>query len=235
MLKVENLVAGYGAIEALHGVSLSVQAGEIVTLIGCNGAGKSTLLRSISALIPATRGSIVFDGHDITRMLPHLIVKKGIAHVPEGRGVFAEMTVYENLQLGHQLRTDTHQFEADFAHVFSLFPILKERQKQKAGTLSGGEQQMLALSRALMARPRMLLLDEPSLGLAPLIVQTIFSIIKKINEDGTTVLLIEQNAHQALKLAHRGYVIDTGSIVLEDTGSNLLKSEKVRKAYLGEL
>lgn len=236
MLEIRDLSAAYDAVEVLHGINLNVQNGEIVALIGCNGAGKTTLLRTISGLLSPKQGTITFRGaHPLHKTPPHIIVREGLAHVPEGRGVFAQMTVMENLLMGAYLRHVKQEMEEDFEYVFKLFPILKERCKQKAGTLSGGEQQMLAISRALMAKPRLLLLDEPSLGLAPLVVQTIFSILKQINNAGTTILLVEQNAHQALKLAHRGYVLETGRIVLEDTGAKLLVNPQVRKAYLGEI
>jgi len=220
----------------LHGISLEVQTGEIVALIGSNGAGKTTLLRTISGLVKPKSGTMHFRGsHYLEKTKPHIIVREGLCHVPEGRGVFAQMSVWENLQMGAYLRNETQELEEDYDYIFTLFPILKERRDQKAGTLSGGEQQMLAIGRALMAKPRLLLLDEPSLGLAPLVVQTIFSTLKEINEAGTTILLVEQNAHQALKLADRGYVIETGRIVLEDQARNLLNSDDVKKAYLGEI
>ncbi len=236
MLEIKNLIGGYGAVEVLHGINLHVKAGEIVTLIGCNGAGKTTLLRLISGLIKPKAGRICFRGaHDLEKAKPHAIVREGLCHVPEGRGIFSELSVWENLQMGSYLREENQELEEDYRYVFELFPVLKERRDQKGGTLSGGEQQMLAIGRALMAKPRLLLLDEPSLGLAPLVVQTIFAILKEINEAGTTILLVEQNAHQALKLAHRGYVIETGRIVLEDCARNLLNSPDVQRAYLGEI
>ncbi|MDZ4743889.1 MAG: ABC transporter ATP-binding protein [Verrucomicrobiota bacterium] len=236
MLEIKNLVVGYGPVEVLHGISLEVQTGEIVALIGSNGAGKTTLLRTISGLVKPKSGTMHFRGsHYLEKTKPHIIVREGLCHVPEGRGVFAQMSVWENLQMGAYLRNETQELEEDYDYIFTLFPILKERRDQKAGTLSGGEQQMLAIGRALMAKPRLLLLDEPSLGLAPLVVQTIFSTLKEINEAGTTILLVEQNAHQALKLADRGYVIETGRIVLEDQARNLLNSDDVKKAYLGEI
>jgi branched-chain amino acid transport system ATP-binding protein len=235
LLTVENLHVSYGAVHALQGVSLCVAPGEIVALIGSNGAGKSTLLRCISGLVPASSGAIVFDKTvRLDQLPPHTIVREGISHVPEGRQVFANLTVGENLELGAYQRRDRNEIRATREHVFELFPKLKERIRQAGGTLSGGEQQMLAIGRALMARPQLLLLDEPSLGLAPLMVQKIFSIIREINTQGTTILLVEQNAHMALNIARRGYVLQAGSIVLEDTGANLLQSAEVRAAYLGE-
>jgi len=214
-------------------VSLKVEDGEIVTLIGANGAGKSTTLMSICGVIHPRSGEILFDGHPIQQMEAPDIVKKGISQVPEGRLIFPELTVQENLDLGAFLRTDKKGIADDMEYVFQLFPILRERVGQTGGTLSGGEQQMLALGRALMARPRLLLLDEPSLGLAPIIIQQIFKIIQKVNEDGTTVFLVEQNANQALHIANRGYVMENGVIVMEGKSDELLSSEKVRKAYLG--
>jgi len=235
ILTIEDLHVHYGAIKALHGVSLSVNGGEIVALIGSNGAGKSTLLRTISGLIRPSAGELLWrDGVRLERLAPHAIVAAGISHVPEGRQVFPNLTVRENLDLGAYQRKDRAEIRATLERVYRLFPILQERERQSAATLSGGEQQMLAIGRALMARPQLLLLDEPSLGLAPLVVQTIFQIIREINAQGTTILLVEQNAHMALRVAHRGYVIQTGEIVLEDTGANLLESPEVRAAYLGE-
>ncbi|MBI4516022.1 MAG: ABC transporter ATP-binding protein [Deltaproteobacteria bacterium] len=235
LLSIKNLNVFYGAIHALQGVSLSVAPGEIVTLIGSNGAGKSTLLRAISGLVAPAAGEIVFDKTvRLDRLPPHTIVREGISQVPEGRQVFANLTVWENLQLGAYQRKDREEVRETMARVFELFPVLQERVQQSAATLSGGEQQMLAIGRALMARPQLLLLDEPSLGLAPLVVQKIFAIIREINSQGTTILLVEQNAHMALHVAGRGYVLQTGRIVLEDTGANLLKSPEVRAAYLGE-
>ena len=232
MLSVEKLRSGYGNIEALRGVDMGVHAGEIVTLIGANGAGKSTLLMTICGDPRARAGRIVFDGHDITRMATHDIVRLGIAQVPEGRRIFPRMTVLENLQIGTTTTKGAH-FDEDVDRVFSLFPILAERQGQRGGTLSGGEQQMLAIGRGLMCRPRLLLLDEPSLGLAPLIVKQIFAVIREINrERAITVFLVEQNAYHALRLAHRGYVMANGRIVLEGSGEELLADEEVRKAYL---
>jgi branched-chain amino acid transport system ATP-binding protein len=235
LLTINDLHVSYGAVHALQGVSLSVAPGEVVALIGSNGAGKSTLLRCISGLVPASSGAIVFDKTvRLDTLPPHTIVREGISHVPEGRQVFANLTVSENLELGAYQRRDRNEIRAARQRVFELFPKLEERIQQPAGTLSGGEQQMLAIGRALMARPQLLLLDEPSLGLAPLMVQKIFSIIREINAQGTTILLVEQNAHMALTIAQRGYVLQTGTIVLEDTGANLLQSPEVRAAYLGE-
>ncbi len=234
MLSLEDVTVNYGAIRALQSVSLTIQQGEIVTLIGANGAGKSTTLRTISGLAPARQGRILFRGEDITVRPADKIVRLGIGHSPEGRRVFANMSVRENLELGAYTRRDTRGIREDLERGLELFPRLRERIGQNAGTLSGGEQQMLAMARALMARPSLLLLDEPSLGLAPFLVRDIFSIIKDINAQGTTVLLVEQNAHMALGVAHRGYVLETGRIVLADTASALLTNEDVKKAYLGE-
>ena len=235
MLAVENLHVRYGAIRALKGISLQVRAGEIVTLIGANGAGKSSLLRAISGLVRPASGAIVFQEiHRLHEMAAHEAVDLGVAHVPEGRAIFANLTVMENLEIGAYSRRSRHEVTADLAWIFKLFPKLEERRRQSAATLSGGEQQMLAISRALMANPRLLLLDEPSLGLAPLVVQSIFRTIRHINENGTTVLLVEQNAHLALQTAHRGYVLQTGEMVLEGTGKELLATERVRQFYLGE-
>ncbi|MBL8886949.1 MAG: ABC transporter ATP-binding protein [Phycisphaerales bacterium] len=233
MLSVSNLQVSYGAIRALHGVSLQVKQGEIVTLIGCNGAGKTTTLRAISGLVRAASGSVNYEGRDITRVRPHELVRMGIAHSPEGRGVFANLTVEENLELGAYARNDHAAIAQDKEKGLALFPRLRERLKQLSGTLSGGEQQMLAMARALMARPRLLLLDEPSLGLAPQVVTTIFQIIREINATGTTILLVEQNAHMALKVAHRAYVLETGEIAMEGPAQQLAESDEVRKAYLG--
>jgi branched-chain amino acid transport system ATP-binding protein len=232
MLGVRDLVVAYGAIPALHGIDLFVQKGEIVTLIGANGAGKTTTLRTISGLLKPRRGAVTYDGRDITGVKPHVITALGVSHVPEGRGIFANLTVADNLELGAYLRKD-RVTDAEYERIFSLFPVLKERIKQNAGTLSGGEQQMLAISRALMSKPTVLLLDEPSLGLAPQLVQTIFRVIKEINAEGTTILLVEQNAHMALLTAHRGYVMETGRIVLTDDTKTLLASDRVKHAYLG--
>lgn len=235
LLEINNLVVRYGAIEALHGVSLSVEQGQIVTLIGCNGAGKSTTLRAVSGLLKPVKGEVRFDGKVITGVPPHLIVRMGVAHSPEGRGVFPQMTVDENLELGAfaRPRSEREQIRKDREKSLDLFPRLRERLKQLAGTLSGGEQQMLAMARALLARPRLLLLDEPSLGLAPQVVQTIFKIIRDINAAGTTILLVEQNAHMALQVAHHGYVLETGKIAMSDSARVLEASDEVRKAYLG--
>jgi branched-chain amino acid transport system ATP-binding protein len=231
MLKVTALRARYGNIEALGGVDVDVHKGEIVTIIGANGAGKSTLLMTVCGNPRAAAGRIDFEGADITRMPTHDIIRRGIAQVPEGRRIFPRMTVYENLQLGASLSDPVH-FPADLERAYTLFPILKQRANQRGGTLSGGEQQMLAIARALMSRPRLLLLDEPSLGLAPLIVKQIFAILAEINKAGMTLLLVEQNAHQALRLASRGYVMANGRIVLAGTGAALLANPEVRAAYL---
>ncbi len=233
LLDLRQIDAFYGRIQALHGVSLRVDQGEIVALIGSNGAGKTTTLRVISGLLRPARGQVIYVGQDITRLSPDLIVGRRLIQSPEGRRIFARMTVLENLQLGAYTRTSVTEVAESLEEVFTLFPRLKERVNQKGGTLSGGEQQMLAIGRALMSKPELLLLDEPSLGLSPLLVQTIFSIIQDINKRGVTILLIEQNARQALQIAHRGYVLETGSITMEDTAANLLASEEVRAAYLG--
>jgi branched-chain amino acid transport system ATP-binding protein len=233
LLKINNIDTCYGAIQALHGVSLEVNRGEIVTLIGANGAGKTTTLRAISGMIKPSAGSIEFDGQNITGHPPHELVRKGLSHVPEGRGIFANLTVAENLQLGAYARHDRAGVEADRERALTLFPRVKERLKQVAGTLSGGEQQMVAIARALLARPKLLLLDEPSLGLAPQLVQLIFSIIREINSQGTTVLLVEQNAHMALAVAHRAYVLQTGSICKSGIARDLLSDPDIKKAYLG--
>ena len=233
MLKIDNIDVYYGAIHALKGISLEVKEGEIVTLIGANGAGKSTTLRTISGLLKPKTGSITFLGQDIAGVRAHEIVKKGISQVPEGRRVFAEMTVMENLDLGAFVRKDKAGIQQDLKHVFELFPRLEERKNQSAGTLSGGEQQMLAMGRALMSRPKLLLLDEPSMGLAPLLIKEIFNIIVDINKSGTTVLLVEQNANMAHSIANRAYVLETGRITLSGSAKELSASEDVRKAYLG--
>ena len=233
MLELNRINTFYGKIQALRDVSLKVEDGEIVTLIGANGAGKSTTLMSICGVIHPRSGEILFDGKPIQQLPAPEIVKRGISQVPEGRLIFPVLTVRENLDLGAFLRTDKKGIADDMEYVFQLFPILRERVSQTGGTLSGGEQQMLALGRALMARPRLLLLDEPSLGLAPIIIQQIFKIIQKVNEDGTTVFLVEQNANQALHIANRGYVMENGVVVMEGKAQELLSSEKVRKAYLG--
>ena len=233
MLKIDNIDVYYGAIHALKGISLEVNEGEIVTLIGANGAGKSTTLRTISGLLKPKAGSITFLGQSIVGVRAHEIVKKGISQVPEGRRVFAEMTVMENLDLGAFVRKDKAGIQQDLKHVFELFPRLEERKNQSAGTLSGGEQQMLAMGRALMSRPKLLLLDEPSMGLAPLLIKEIFNILVDINKSGTTVLLVEQNANMALSIANRAYVLETGRITLSGKAQDLAASEDVRKAYLG--
>ena len=233
MLKIDNLHVYYGAIHAIKGISLEVNQGEIVTLIGANGAGKSTALRTISGLLKPKEGTIAFEGNSIGGVPAHEIVKQGISQVPEGRRIFAEMTVMENLELGAFTRSDKDGIKADLKLVFERFPRLEERKEQQAGTLSGGEQQMLAMGRALMSRPRLLLLDEPSMGLAPLLIREIFSIIVDINKTGTTVLLVEQNANMALSIAHRAYVLETGRITLSGDAKELAASEEVRKAYLG--
>jgi branched-chain amino acid transport system ATP-binding protein len=233
LLEVQDLHVYYDAIHALKGIHLHVDQGTIVTLIGANGAGKSTTLRALSGLERARSGSIQLSGQEISRLAPDHIVRLGLCHVPEGRRIFGNLTVRENLEMGAYTRRD-REIASDLDQVITTFPRLKERIKQAAGTLSGGEQQMLAIGRALMGRPEVLLLDEPSLGLAPFMVQEIFRIIREINQSGTTILLVEQNAHMALGIARRGYVLETGSIVLEDTGAELLKNPDVRKAYLGE-
>ena len=233
MLKIDNIHVYYGAIHALKGVSLEVHKGEIVTLIGANGAGKSTTLRTVSGLLAPKSGSISFLGENIAGIPAHEIVKHGISQVPEGRRIFAEMSVQENLEMGAFTRKDKAGVAQDFDIVYNRFPRLKERRKQQAGTLSGGEQQMLAMGRALMSRPKLLLLDEPSMGLAPLLIKEIFSIIEDINREGTTVLLVEQNANMALSIAHRAYVMETGRITLQGAAKELAASEDVRKAYLG--
>ncbi len=232
ILSVSNLEVSYGNITALRGIDLEVRRGEIVTLIGANGAGKTTTLRTISGLLKPRSGEVTYDGRNITGTKPHVIAAMGVSHVPEGRGIFANLTVFDNLELGAYLRKDKVQ-QSEYERIFALFPVLKERIKQSAGTLSGGEQQMLAISRALMSKPKILLLDEPSLGLAPQMVQTIFRVIKEINAEGTPILLVEQNAHMALVTANRGYVMETGRIVLTDDTSAMLKSDRIKKAYLG--
>ncbi len=233
MLKVNDIDVYYGHIHALKGVSLNVEEGEIVTLIGANGAGKTTLLNTLSGLLRPKNGTIEYMGKSIVGLPAQQIVRDGIIHVPEGRRVFAEMTVEENLLLGAFLRKDSQQVKKDLEKVYEIFPRLEERKKQQSGTLSGGEQQMLAIGRALMSKPKLLLLDEPSMGLAPILVQTIFEIIQEINNEGTTVLLVEQNAHMALSIADRGYVIETGKVVISGTSKELQESELVREAYLG--
>jgi len=233
MLDVHDIHTYYGNIHALKGISLTVEQGEIVTLIGSNGAGKTTTLRSICGLQKPRQGNILLEGEDISPLKAHEVVSKGVAMVPEGRGIFARLTVSENLDLGAYTRNDRTAIQQDLERVYNIFPRLKERQRQVAGTLSGGEQQMLATGRALMAHPRLLLMDEPSMGLAPVLVEAIFDVIKAINREGTTILLVEQNALMALSIAHRGYVIQTGQIVLQDTAANLKNNEMVQKAYLG--
>jgi branched-chain amino acid transport system ATP-binding protein len=234
LLEVNKIETYYGNIKALKGVSLTVDKGEIVTLIGSNGAGKTTTLRTISGMLRPRTGQVLLNGKRIDSVRADQLVRLGIGHSPEGRRIFSRMTVRENLEMGAFARNDRAGIAADMERMFTLFPRLRERVNQTGGTLSGGEQQMLAMGRALMSKPSVLLLDEPSMGLSPILVETIFSIIKQINKDGMTILLVEQNALLALEIANRGYVIETGQIVLEDTGRNLLRSEKVRKAYLGE-
>lgn len=234
MLKLTNIHTYYGNIHALKGIDIEVEEGEVISLIGANGAGKSTTLMTTSGIVPAKKGTIELNGEDITYLSPDDIVKKGICQVPEGRRIFPYLTVAENLDMGAFLRNDNDKIKQDLAYVYELFPILANRRNQAGGTLSGGEQQMLAISRALMSRPKILLLDEPSLGLAPIVVKQIFSIIEKINQESrTTIFIVEQNANLALKAAHRGYVMETGRITMTDTGENLLANEDVKKAYLG--
>jgi branched-chain amino acid transport system ATP-binding protein len=233
MLEIRDIHTYYGNIHALKGVSLTVDEGEIVTLIGSNGAGKTTTLRSICGLQKPRQGAILLNGEDLGACKPHQVVGKGVAMVPEGRGIFARLTVAENLDLGAYIRRDQRGIQEDLEYIYGIFPRLKERTRQLAGTLSGGEQQMLATGRALMARPKLLLMDEPSMGLAPLLVDAIFDVIRTINQKGTTILLVEQNALMALSIANRGYVIQTGQIVLADTAAKLKSNETVRKAYLG--
>jgi branched-chain amino acid transport system ATP-binding protein len=233
ILEVQSVDAFYGRVQALRGMSLSVDVGEIVALIGSNGAGKTTTLRTISGLVRAAAGRIVFDGRDITHTPASSVVGLGICQAPEGRRLFARMTVYDNLILGAYSRSDGQGIRDDLERVYDLFPRVRERRSQLAGTLSGGEQQMVAVARALMARPRVLMLDEPSLGLAPILIETIFRTLVEINSQGTPVLLVEQNANKALEIAHRGYVLETGSIVTEGSGRELLESEEVQRAYLG--
>jgi branched-chain amino acid transport system ATP-binding protein len=234
MLELRNLSSGYGAIEALKAINIRIDKGEIVTLIGANGAGKSTTLRSITGLVEPTSGDVLFEGKRLNGIATHLIAARGISMAPEGRAIFANLTVSENLEMGAFLQKDRGQYLIQLERVFALFPRLKERHKQLGGTLSGGEQQMLAIGRALMASPRLLLLDEPSLGLAPILVHTIFEAIDAINKEGTTILLVEQNANAALKHSHRGYVLETGSIVMEGSSQQLAADPRVREAYLGE-
>ena len=233
LLEVKDLVVSYGGIEALKGISFSVDEGQIVTLIGANGAGKSTTLRAITGIVPVKSGTILYNGEDITGMDTQKVVERGIALVPEGRRVFANLTVLENLKIGAYLRKDTAQIQKDIEYIYKLFPRLEERSWQLAGTLSGGEQQMLAVGRAMMTRPRLIMMDEPSLGLAPLVVKDIFGIISRLSADGITILLIEQNANAALHAAHYGYVLETGMMTLSGTGKELLSSKSIQEAYLG--
>lgn len=234
LLAVRDLRAGYGAIDVLHGISIEVAKGEIVSLIGANGAGKTSTLMCISRVLRIRGGSISFQGEDITDLLPDTVVRRGLAQVPEGRKIFPRLTVGENLEMGAYIRSDADGIEADRARVFTLFPVLKERLSQLGGTLSGGEQQMLAIGRALMSRPTMLMMDEPSMGIAPILVARIFEAVKELRSEGMTILLVEQNARAALKLADRGYVLETGHVVMTDSGAELLKSSRVREAYLGD-
>ena len=233
LLAIDDLSVHYGAIRALHGISITVEDGEIVTLIGANGAGKSTTLRAVSALCRCSEGTITFDGRNLAGLRPHQVLRLGLAQVPEGRGIFPNLTVDENLDLGAFARKDAAAVASDRDRVFGLFPRLSERLSQRAGTLSGGEQQMLAIGRALLARPRLLLMDEPSLGLAPQLVQTIFKIIREMNASGTTIFLVEQNAHMALQIARRAYVLEVGRVVMSGDAKELAASQEVRKAYLG--
>lgn len=234
ILEVSGLSVHYGAIQALRGISLEVARGQVVALIGANGAGKTTTLRAVSRMLKASGGSVRFQGEEVTRLPSHALVARGMAHAPEGRGIFLNLTVKENLDLGAYLRTDREGIEQDQDKAFQLFPLLWERRAQLSGTLSGGEQQMLAVARALMSRPRLMLLDEPSLGLAPQVVERIFGVLREVNQGGVALLLVEQNAHKALQLAHRAYVLESGSVVMEGTGRELLASPEVRRAYLGE-
>jgi branched-chain amino acid transport system ATP-binding protein len=234
VLEVRDLVVHHGVVQALSGISLDVPEGRVVALIGANGAGKSTTLRAVSRMIRATAGSVRFRGEEVSRLASHELVARGMAHAPEGRGIFLNLTVQENLDLGAYLRRDRDGMARDLDRAYALFPILKERRGQVSGTLSGGEQQMLAVGRALMSRPKLLLLDEPSLGLAPQVVERIFQVLREINQGGVSLLLVEQNAHKALQIAHRAYVLETGQVVMQGTGKELLASPEVRKAYLGE-
>ncbi|HJB14994.1 MAG TPA: ABC transporter ATP-binding protein [Candidatus Blautia excrementipullorum] len=234
MLEVKDLQVYYGVIQALKGISFEVNQGEVIALIGANGAGKTTTLQTLTGIIPAKSGSISFEGRDITKVPAHKIVEMGMAHVPEGRRVFAEMSVYENLLMGAYTRKDKNEISQSLANVYKRFPRLEERKNQRAGTLSGGEQQMLAMGRALMSNPRIILMDEPSMGLSPIFVNEIFDIIKEVSEGGTTVLLVEQNAKKALSIADRAYVLETGNITLSGKAEDLLNDESVQKAYLGE-
>ena len=234
MLTIKDLEVYYGVIQAIKGVSFEVNQGEVIALIGANGAGKTTILHTITGLISPKKGSVLFEGNELTKMPAHKIVSLGMAHVPEGRLVFADLSVYENLRMGAYTRKDKGEIEATLEKVYDRFPRLKERRNQMAGTLSGGEQQMLAMGRALMSKPKILLMDEPSMGLSPIMVNEIFSIIQEVSDSGTTVLLVEQNAKKALAIADRGYVLETGKIVLEGKASDLLNDDSIKKAYLGE-
>lgn len=234
MLSIKDLQVYYGVIQAIKGISFEVNEGEIIALIGANGAGKTTILHTVSGLIQAKSGSVQFEGKELTKTAPHKIVQMGMAHVPEGRRIFQELSVYENLKLGAYTRKDKAEIECSLKMVYERFPRLEERKKQVAGTLSGGEQQMLAMGRALMSNPKIILMDEPSMGLSPLLVSEIFDIIKSINESGTTVLLVEQNAKKALSIADRAYVLETGNIVLEGAAKDLMNDDSIKKAYLGE-
>lgn len=233
MLKIKGLQVNYGGIQAVKGVDMEVRQGELVTLIGANGAGKTTTMKAITGLKPYSAGDIEYDGKSIKGIPPHELLKRGLAMVPEGRGIFARMSIIENMQMGAYLRNDNEQIKKDVDRMFGFFPRLKERATQLAGTLSGGEQQMLAIGRALMSKPRLLLLDEPTLGLAPLVIAQIFDIIRTIRDEGVTVFLVEQNANKALGVADRGYVLETGRVVLADTGANLLANDRIKQAYLG--
>ena len=234
MLEVKDLQVYYGVIQAIKGISFNVNEGEIIALIGANGAGKTTILHTITGLISPKQGEIIYDGTDLRKAPAHKIVSMGLAHVPEGRRVFSQLTVYENLLMGSYTRSDKNEISDTLQHVFKRFPRLEERRGQMAGTLSGGEQQMLAMGRALMSKPKIILMDEPSMGLSPILVEEVFDIIKSINKSGTTVLLVEQNAKKALSIAHRAYVLETGKIVLEGDAKELMNDESVKKAYLGE-
>jgi branched-chain amino acid transport system ATP-binding protein len=234
MLEVKDLQVYYGVIQAIKGISFKVNEGEIIALIGANGAGKTTILQTITGLIAPKHGEILYNGVDLTKVPAHKIVSMGLAHVPEGRRVFSQLSVYENLLMGAYTRSDKNEIEETLQHVFKRFPRLEERRNQMAGTLSGGEQQMLAMGRALMSKPDIILMDEPSMGLSPILVEEVFDIIKSINKSKTTVLLVEQNARKALSIAHRAYVLETGNIVLEGEAKDLLNNESVKKAYLGE-
>ncbi len=234
MLEVKNLHVYYGMIHALKGVSFKVDEGEVIALIGANGAGKTTTLHTLTGLLPAKEGSVIFEGEDITKIPAHKIVQRGIAHVPEGRRVFSELSVFDNLKMGAYTRKDKEEIERNLAMVYKRFPRLEERKNQRAGTLSGGEQQMLAMGRALMSNPRLIVMDEPSMGLSPIFVNEIFDIIKVVSEGGTTVLLVEQNAKKALSIADRAYVLETGVVTMEGKAYDLLHNEAVQKAYLGE-